>query len=236
MKNGNTFGAIRFVPALRLGALFVGLAILIYFFYRLLNHGSLEAVKKDFCAKDTVFMQYGSVYKSLSGNGSSTSDRQTRSTTETSWSSSKSSNSMISSLNAYLNSKPSSYPLHSSSPDMQKHRGIPFPSTIHGSPYVADHHFPRPGNVIVRSSLIKASDAHPMISPQLNDRLLQLADRSRRLGVHRYSRSRHSLVLNEPVISRRSPPPMASTIANRFYTSDSSKAPVLSKTYRPYRE
>ena len=181
-------------------------------------------------------MQYGSVYKSLGVNGSTSNQHRSLNSPEAEWSSSKSGSAMISTLNSYLNSKPSSYPLHSSSCDMRKNRGVPFPSTIHGSTYMSDPGFPRPANVSIRTSLIKASDAHPMISPQLNERLLQLADRSRRLGVHRYSRSRHSLVLNEPVISRRSPPPMTSTIANRFYSSESSKAPVLSKTYRPYRE
>lgn len=52
----------------------------------------------------------------------------------------------------------------------------------------------RPGFVRV-----KTSDSNPIISPQLEDRLLQLADRSRRLGVHRFSRTRNALVLNELV-------------------------------------
>jgi hypothetical protein len=45
--------------------------------------------------------------------------------------------------------------------------------------------------------LVKTSDLHPVLPPQLEDRLLQLADRSRRLGAHRFSRSRNSLILNE---------------------------------------
>jgi len=44
---------------------------------------------------------------------------------------------------------------------------------------------------------IKTSDSFPALSPQLEDRMLQLAERSRRLGVHRYSRARNALLLNE---------------------------------------
>jgi hypothetical protein len=45
--------------------------------------------------------------------------------------------------------------------------------------------------------VLKTCDSHPVITPQLEDRLLQLADRSRRLGAHRFSRTRNSLVLND---------------------------------------
>lgn len=44
---------------------------------------------------------------------------------------------------------------------------------------------------------IKSSDSFPVVPPQLEDRMLQLADRSRRLGVHRFSRTRNSLILNQ---------------------------------------
>jgi hypothetical protein len=44
---------------------------------------------------------------------------------------------------------------------------------------------------------IKTSDTFPVLSPQLEDRMLQLADRSRRLGVHRFSRTRNALILNQ---------------------------------------
>jgi hypothetical protein len=44
---------------------------------------------------------------------------------------------------------------------------------------------------------VKTSDSFPVLSAQLEERMLQLADRSRRLGVHRYSRSRNALVLNQ---------------------------------------
>lgn len=48
--------------------------------------------------------------------------------------------------------------------------------------------------------LVRSSDSYPVLSTHLEDRLLQLADRSRRLGVHRFSRSRQSLVLNTPPV------------------------------------
>jgi hypothetical protein len=43
----------------------------------------------------------------------------------------------------------------------------------------------------------KTSDSFPNLTHQLEDRMLQLADRSRRLGVHRFSRTRNALVLNQ---------------------------------------
>lgn len=72
----------------------------------------------------------------------------------------------------------------------------------------------------VRIARAKTSDLPPVISPQLEDRLLQLADRSRRLGVHRFSRTRNALVLNEPVVEtrpvpKRLCPPSASSLSTR---------------------
>ena len=183
-------------------------------------------------------MQYDSVYRSSRRSGSSSYTRDTRSSPESQASSFKSTSSMISSLNSYLNTKPPAYSIHSRSSDIHSGRGIPFPCTINGTYTASGRHFPQHVNEFTRPSMIKTSDSHPLISPQLHERLLQLADRSRRLGVHRFSRSRRSLVLNEPAISRRTPPPLSSTVANRFYTpvEQSSKAPTVSHTYRPYRE
>jgi len=179
-------------------------------------------------------MQYDSVYPTSRRSGTSSSTRDIKISPDNVTVSFKST---TSSLNSYLNSKPSLYSINSGTSDMHTHRGIPFPCAIHGIPSHSNQHFPQRIQGYLVPSMIKTSDSHPVISPQLNERLLQLADRSRRLGVHRYSRSRHALVLNEPVISRRTPPPLSSTIANRFYTYiESSKAPTVSQTYRPYRE
>jgi hypothetical protein len=70
--------------------------------------------------------------------------------------------------------------------------------------------------------ILKTSDSFPVLSPQLEDRLLQLADRSRRLGVHRFSRTRNSLILNEHTL----PPGQSGTYIraptiNRYSSSGS---------------
>ena len=182
-------------------------------------------------------MQYDSVYPSSRRSGSSSYTRDTRSSPGSFSASYKSSTSMIASLNSYLNSKPPSYTIHSGPNDMHTNRGVPFPCTINGPYHTSGRHFPQHVPGFNHPSMIKTSDSHPLISPQLHERLLQLADRSRRLGVHRFSRSRRTLVLNEPAIPRRTPPPVSSTVANRFYTAaEPSKAPTVSRTYRPYRE
>jgi hypothetical protein len=63
---------------------------------------------------------------------------------------------------------------------------------------------------------IKSSDSFPVVPPQLEDRMLQLADRSRRLGVHRFSRTRNSLILNQhtPVHSSNSSVTMPAVKSN----------------------
>lgn len=90
-----------------------------------------------------------------------------------------------------------------------------FKSTLHPSTYVTT--VPRREPMI-----LKTSDSFPVLSPQLEDRLLQLADRSRRLGVHRFSRTRNSLILNEHTL----PPGQSGTYIraptiNRYSSSGS---------------
>lgn len=51
---------------------------------------------------------------------------------------------------------------------------------------------------------IKTSDSFPVLSPQLEERMLQLADRSRRLGVHRFSRTSNALIMNFAASSTKS--------------------------------
>ncbi len=67
--------------------------------------------------------------------------------------------------------------------------------------------------------ILKSSDAYPILSGNLEERLLQLAERSRRLGVHRFSRSRQSLVLNTP-------PTVISASDGAFFVGNS-KQPML---------
>jgi hypothetical protein len=76
---------------------------------------------------------------------------------------------------------------------------------------------------------IKTSDAFPVLSPHLEDRMLQLADRSRRLGVHRFSRTRNALILNQhtssqsiaPAVSWCARPPSTSSLSTRSSLSGS---------------
>lgn len=70
-------------------------------------------------------------------------------------------------------------------------------SSLSGSRYSIDAYTPTvdvPKREVAR---IKSSDSFPVVPPQLEDRMLQLADRSRRLGAHRFSRTRNSLILNQ---------------------------------------
>lgn len=83
--------------------------------------------------------------------------------------------------------------------------------------------------------ILKSSDSYPVVSPQLEDRLLQLADRSRRLGVHRFSRTRQSLVLNnQPTETHYIPsgqlPPQPPTSSLKLPLSASSSS--YSRSYR----
>lgn len=77
---------------------------------------------------------------------------------------------------------------------------------------------------------LATSEAYPIMSPQLEDRMLQLADRSRRLGVHRFSRTRQSLVLNTP-------PAEVSYISYPVRHSTAAGKPCLNlPTSYPFRE
>jgi hypothetical protein len=142
--------------------------------------------------------------------------------------------SKIAGLKSYLSTKQPSYSLPSDTSN--------FPST-HISPtfsftsdtYAYLPYSPGAQYPLYKPVVPKTCDSFPMISPQLHERLLQLADRSRRLGAHRYSRSRNALVLNRPPPARRSPAVVA---ANRFYPTLN---PIIKQIapidhYRPYRE
>lgn len=78
----------------------------------------------------------------------------------------------------------------------------------------------------VSSAQVKTCDAFPILSPQLEERMLQLADRSRRLGVHRFSRTRNALLLNEhttpSAIQVSSESGTRSVVSSRFLSGGSS--------------
>jgi hypothetical protein len=124
-----------------------------------------------------------------------------------------SSSSMMSGLKSIFCSKSSS-----SSTRHHSSAGLPLSSTIGGALYSrqplasrSSHTATYPRREVVR---VKTSDSFPVISPQLEDRMLQLADRSRRLGVHRFSRTRDALVLNlHPPVCVQQPAPV---VAPRF--------------------
>jgi hypothetical protein len=181
-------------------------------------------------------MNYDSFYPSSRTSVASSSTRGTRGSPDHTQTLGYQTLSSVQTSNPYLVQNPSTYTYRCPTGDMRSQKGINFPCTINSTAHFSGHYNPRQDHSFLRPTMVKTSDSHPMISPQLNERLLQLADRSRRLGVHRYSRSRNALIRNEMVASRKSPPPLTSTISNRFFTPGPTKAPVVSQTYRPYRE
>ncbi len=86
---------------------------------------------------------------------------------------------------------------------------------------------------------IKTSDSFPILSPQLEDRMLQLADRSRRLGVHRFSRTRNTLILNQYTSSihrhHRAAAAMAATCPEQL-TRAGSATSLSTQPSTPYRQ
>ena len=85
---------------------------------------------------------------------------------------------------------------------------------------------------------IKTSDSFPIISSQLEDRMLQLADRSRRLGVHRYSRTRNALILNQHTSTQRlnQQPPTLDCFARAGSSTSLSTQSSISSTTLSYRK
>lgn len=118
------------------------------------------------------------------------------------------SSSMISGLKSLFCSKSSS-----SSSRHHSSAGLALSSTSSGTQYsrqplgsITSYSTTYPRRDTAR---VKTSDSFPVISPQLEDRMLQLADRSRRLGVHRFSRTRNALVLNQHAPTLVAPAPNA---------------------------
>ena len=154
---------------------------------------SAHKKSRKFCVSFMASIHYDSMY-SKSRSGYTTVSRS-GSCASTLTAKPESNVSMMSGLKSIFCSKQphtsSSHAYYSTRPSppapLGSERFKPLPSA---SPYQSV----RTGFVKVRTS-----ESCPILSPQLEDRLLQLADRSRRLGVHRFSRTRNALILNEPV-------------------------------------